>query len=194
MKKLFFIFVLVFCVAAGFAETGYAGTQWGTHKQNLKIGDKIEPTNNELWESTEARRKLILNKPGIIYYHFVEDYLYGITYTLNKKDTKQIISKFKNEVDTIKVESSDLDEWIDYLSQQGMIDNKEDEEDINLATNKMIFEITAVYEFQGYKNQIKNGNAKVYIFDYNDDTRVFLFENIVEGYSFVSYIWHEQDF
>ena len=62
MKKIFFILVLLSCFAAGFAETGYAGTQWGTHKQNLKIGDKIEPTENELWESTEARKKLILNK------------------------------------------------------------------------------------------------------------------------------------
>ena len=194
MKKIFFILVLLSCFAAGFAETGYAGTQWGTHKQNLKIGDKIEPTENELWESTEARKKLILNKQNTIYYHFADSYLYGITYTLSREDTKQIRSKFKNEVDIINLEAFSHEEWIENLLNQGMIDNKEDSAEVNLATNKMIFEITAVYEFQGYKKQIKNGNAKVYIYDYNDDTRVFLFENIVEGYSFVSYIWHEQDF
>ena len=39
-----------------------------------------------------------------------------------------------------------------------------------------------------------NGKSTVYIYDYNDDTRVYIFENLVEGLTFVYYAQHEQDF
>jgi hypothetical protein len=193
MKKLFFIFVLVFCLAAGFAETGYAGTPWGTLKQNLKIGDRIAPTDNALWESTEARKKLILNRQNTVYYHFFENQLYGVSYTLQAEDTKQICAKFTNKVDILKVPATTKEEWIDNLIAQRMIDNKEDNALINLASNKMIFEVAAVFEFYGNQAK-KTGDAKIYIYDYNEDTRVYIFENMVEGLTFVTYMWHEQDF
>lgn len=193
MKKIFFILVLVFCLTAGFAETGYAGTPWGTLKQNLKIGDRIAPTDNPLWESTEARKKLILNKQNTVYYHFFENQLYGVSYTLQAEDTKQICAKFTNKVDMKKIPGMNKLEWIEIMFTEGLIDNKEDNEIINLASNKMIFEVAAGFEFYGNKTT-KTGDAKIYIYDYNEDTRVYIFENMVEGLTFVTYMWHEQDF
>ena len=44
------------------------------------------------------------------------------------------------------------------------------------------------------KNDEGNGKSTVYIYDYNDDTRVYIFENLVEGLTFVYYAQHEQDY
>ena len=34
----------------------------------------------------------------------------------------------------------------------------------------------------------------VYIYDYNDDTRVYIYENFIEDKTFVVYVPHEQDY
>ena len=42
MKKIFFIFVLLSCFAAGFAETGYNGADWNDKRSILNFGEKAD--------------------------------------------------------------------------------------------------------------------------------------------------------
>ena len=89
-------------------------------------------------KAPKQEKKLILNKQNTVYYHFFENQLYGVSYTLQAEDTKQICAKFTNKVDILKVPATTKEEWIDNLIAQRMIDNKEDNAIINLASNKMI--------------------------------------------------------
>ena len=44
---------------------------------------------------------------------------------------------------------------------------------------------------QNYKGE---GKCTVYIYNYNEDTRVYIFENLMEGKTFVYYTFREQDY
>ena len=59
--------------------------------------------------------------------------------------------------------------------------------------NKAIYLLARGIELNNV-DKIDNGDARIYIYDYNDDTRVYLFENVVKGVLFVVYTHHEQDF
>ena len=38
------------------------------------------------------------------------------------------------------------------------------------------------------------GTGTITVYDYNDDTRVYILENVVEDKIFVIYLYHEQDY
>lgn len=70
-------------------------------------------------------------------------------------------------------------------------------QDFDLDLNKGIAITTLEIEETGYeeiKPEPGNDTGKIYIYDYNEDTRVYLYENVVTDYAFVVYVPHEQDY
>lgn len=66
-----------------------------------------------------------------------------------------------------------------------------------------VFTLAAEAELYGQKSTFVNlkpisekpeGKSTLYIYDYNDDTRAYIYENIIEGQTVVVYAPHEQDF
>lgn len=194
MKKT--ITTLLFLVLSFglFAETGYAGVQWGTYKKSLKLTDTITPTESEIWDSTIAKKKTILGTITNVYYHFSEDYLYGVSYEIRAEKTKELQKKFNNPVITIDTETGTREDFVNTLLENGYIKDVKNNEVITHYANKSFFEVACILEFKGYDTKGKKGKGKIHIYDYNDDTRVYLFENIVENSTFVVYMWHEQDY
>jgi hypothetical protein len=45
-----------------------------------------------------------------------------------------------------------------------------------------------------YFQMFKGKGAKISIYNYNDDTRVYIFEKTKKGTTFVVYAYHEQEF
>ena len=64
-----------------------------------------------------------------------------------------------------------------------------------MVTNKACFEITQDLENNKIDIfEINNKKATIYIYDYNNDTRLYLFEGVIKDELFVVYTYHEQDY
>lgn len=185
MKKIFFIFVLVFCLTTGFAEAGYNGLQWGA-----KYNDIPYP---EISENTKAREKKMVGVYTTIFYHLRGNQLKGISYTIPVEKTTEIKSKYKKQIDTKQVEAISQKDWSNLLKEEKKISEKFTSEEIDRESNKMIFLLARGIE-EDRASGMDKGNAQIYIYDYNEDTRVYIFENMIEGVTFVVYTQHEQDF
>ena len=136
MKKLLFTLICLFLICGLFAETGYAGCKWGTHKSGLQLSETLAHSDNPLWNTTEAKRKPILGTQTTVYYHFSEDFLYGCSYTIDVDLTKTLRSKLQNFVAELEIESTNKTEWIDTLFTQRYITDKTNNADINAVAKR----------------------------------------------------------
>jgi hypothetical protein len=185
MKKLFFIFVLLSCLAAGFAETGYDGLQWGTKSNNI--------TFPEIAKNTKAREKKMVGVNTVIFYHLIADQLKGVSYSVPAGKTDLLKSKYNSLLGILKRPVITQEKWSDILKKENRLSQKFTSEEIDRESNKVIFEYARDIVEKNYYD-IDRGDARIYIYDYNADTIAFLFENFVEGVTFVVYTQYEQDY
>jgi hypothetical protein len=102
MKKIFFIFFLVFCLTAGFAETGYRGHEWYSYKNTFPLTARED--FNEINYSTlpfkdsVVYQKTIVGSKEFLFYFF--DYetteLIAAGYSIPASKT----SKLKEQIPT----------------------------------------------------------------------------------------------
>lgn len=181
MKKILSLFILFLSVGL-FAETGYAGKAWGTNKNDL-ILDHVD--NN-----TMAKPKIVLGLETTVFYHFIGDKLYGVSYSISNEKTKELKSKYKELLHSFDF-SELTDEQLNNIKKKNGID----ESAILYLTNKLIYNMAFALEVKGIpKEPPKKGNCKLLVYNYNDDTRVYMLENFRKGECFVTYIYHEQDY
>ena len=61
-----------------------------------------------------------------------------------------------------------------------------------------MYELASISEDKGYKSnkatEAGPGIGTLYIYDYNDDTRVYIAAGNVEGFAFVAYVPHFKDY
>lgn len=185
MKKIFIILLMLSCFAGAFAETGYNGNQWWSKRQLVKnnllyLITPIIPKDDsaECYEYIEIESKNMLGVKTSVYYHFFDETLSAVSYSLPTEKTKEIKSKFKNKVQELEIELK-----------------TEDNTDIeqNCELENYVFNAMITGDIEYFKN-FKGKGARLSIYDYNDDTRVYIFENTTEGKTFVVYTYHEQDF
>ena len=185
MKKTITILLLLSCFVVTFAETGYAGKQWMSKSSDLPY--------LEADEDTKMIDKKMLGIDTTVYYHFSAKRLMAVSYSLPISKTEQAKSNYKNLVDTYKLEVLTQTKWKVLLISGNKINSESTTDDIDRASNKAIYLLARGIELNNV-DKIDNGDARIYIYDYNDDTRVYLFENVVKGVLFVVYTHHEQDF
>lgn len=184
MKKILFI-LLFSCIAGAFAETGYNGHQWWTSRQVVK--DKLlyrtEPTtqnktDEEFYIYVEVETKTMLGIKTNVYYHFFEKTLSGVTYSLPPEKTKELKTKYKDKVKELEIEYKiDADTEV----QQ------------NASFHNFIFNAMTMGDTE-YISGFEGKGNRISIYNYNDDTRVYILEDKLHNKTFVAYMYHEQDY
>ena len=180
-----FIFVLVFCLAAGFAETGYDGLQWGTKHNNIPYP--------EITKELKAREKKMVGVNTVVFYHLTAGQLKGVSYSLPAEKTDLLKSKYNNLLGTLKRPVITQQKWSEMLKKENRLSQKTTAEEIDRESNKIIYSYARDIVERNYYD-IDRGDARIYVYDYNNDTIAFLFENFVEGVTFVVYTQYEQDY
>ncbi len=190
MKKTITTLLITFLFLGLFAETGYNKHQWFSNKEELLLPFRIEPGEDKLWEETEAERKVILGTEKNVYYHFIDNGLYAVSYFIRAEKTDLLRKKLTAPVYEIKSKSipmvyilNDIPEGI--KDEDLYLNNR-------MATSAFNFELTGYDQLKAL--EVENGESTISIYDYNDDTRLYVFENFIKGATFVVYTYHEQDY
>lgn len=191
MRKTITTLLILFLTLGLFAETGYNGNQWLKKRDQLILNFPIEPGEDKLWNTTAAEKKAIMGKETVVYYHYGEGYLYAVSYYTTVEKTENLKKKFNNLVYEKKTKNVTISDLI-------CIGILRETSDIDLYLNNQMAISCLKYEQDGY-DQIEvmaddNGKATISIYDYNDDTRVYILENFIEKLTFVVYTYHEQDY
>jgi hypothetical protein len=183
MKKTITTLLILFLTLGLFAETGYAGREWGDKKETF-YDFQIED------EYTLSEQKVMLNTETTRYYFFGNGRLWGVSYSLPESKTEEIKSKFKSLAQKQKLVDIPEESVIELLKKEGLEVN---EKNLNLEANKLITFMAMSYSLYGIPEKT-NGAGTVYAYDYNDDTRVYIFEKMLKGKTIVVYSYFEQDY
>ncbi len=209
MKKLFFIFVLVSCFAAGFAETGYYDTEWGTKRDRLDFGEKADE-----WKygniTMVSFGTIILGDNSIKTYFFDKDKgLNCVGYFIPEGTLKELLLKFDSrkkvyEIQTELFKIEEIYEIANEIIKRGEEPQFYDStDDAKIAFTIILaelynYEIADITQNKGYKKLEKAkqgpGVGTLMIYDYNDDSRVYITTGNVENLAFVTYVPNFQDY
>lgn len=208
MKRLILFFIL-FLNFGIFAETGYNGFQWGWEKKDINIGENIEVWEDE-YGSIVSFGTIILGDDSIKSYFFdVEKGLDCVSYYIPAGSLEELLSKFdpKKKVYEVKTELFEINDIYNSakeLIEKGTIPPFYDGSDktifafISVLAEGYSYEIASKSEDKGYKNikEAKEGPkvGTLYIYDYNDDTRVYILSGNIDGLAFVAYVPHCKDY
>ena len=185
MKKTITTLLILFLTLGLFAETGYAGFEWGANKSEFSYLNTED-------KNTLSEQKVMLNKETTRFFHFGNtDMLWGISYSLPAAKTDEIKSKFKNLVRTQKLKEMPEEAMTEALKNLAL---EENEKNKDYVSNRIMAAFALAYSAYGIPETVKEGIAAVSAYDYNDDTRVFIFENMVKDKTIVVYTYHEQDY
>lgn len=191
-KKIILTLVLFMIEAAAFCETGYKNFKWGTSAarvvEQIGINNIKNPIDNkELFQSALIQNKIILGERNEINMFFLNKKLDGVGYLIpnNKKDL--LIENFKKNIYQFKFPQ---------VTQSEFNEAKEiHKEYIYNVLVYRLYQKTSQYEVLGISElKESSGLCQLTIYDYNDDTRVYIYENIIEGETVVVYVPHEQDY
>ena len=211
MKKLFFTFILVFCLAAVFAETGYKGTAWSTKRNSLDFGNLAET-----WQPDDETQVItfgttFVGDGALCSYYFYNNELTGVTLCYQENTTKNLLEKLKKENKVFEIQTECLlySETFDFkkeLKKENKVQPSFDESETSEKYLTFLVEQLKLYtkakdiEKKGYKNIKKAkkkewGIGKIYIYDYNEDTRLYIFTPYTfDHVAFVAYVPHFKDY
>ncbi len=194
MKKQIIALLLLIITSELVAETGYNGLDWFTNKKYVALSNEIESGTPIYWDFVKAQEKPILGQKTEIFYVFPDyEHLCAVEYSIDEKETKRLLEKFNNLVYDTNINTNTEEYFIGLYKDPEELSEK-DRKAILFTAFGLICEDM---ESNGYKN-IGNDDPEftghLYIYDYNDDTRVYIFENAIEGKTIVVYFPHEQDY
>ena len=201
MKKLIFIFVLLSCFAEAFAETGYDGTEWGTKRNRLEFSQNAETLKENNFEIVTFPA-VVLGRSSLKSYLFQDQELDGVTYSFIISDLPELLKKFENKKKVCEVSIKiDYSEDLEYIIKNTELPEYTKQEDGILAfklvmTHSMSWELSKMIESKGYKSLESNKQAKekLFIYDYNSNTRAYIFTGGMTGVGTVVYVPHSQDY
>lgn len=199
MKKIFFILLLLSCFAGAFAETGYNGIKWFTEREVFKKSTGYKTTQSEVIPAIEMQEKTMLGEKTTVNYFFsAYDCFEGVIYTIPEKKTSELKDKLNKPIKTFKTDTFTREQFSREILKEEPDFKGQTQQTINTYFNYVFYSI-CFYTFEQESNYEiikakKNSKGTLYIYDYNDDTRLYIFENIIEGLTFVVYLNHGQDF
>ena len=209
MKKTIITLLFLILTFGLFSETGYNGTAWKKQRDKLNFGKHAED-----WELGNfcivSFGTVILGDDSIKSYFFdKEKGLNCVSYYIPEKSLKELLSKFDSnkkvyEIKTQLFSKDELTGEVNNLIKTNETPSFYDGTD-DATTAFMIilgeislYEIANITEIKGYKNikEAKSGPGvgTLYIYDYNDDTRIYISSGNIEGLAFVAYVPHSQDY
>lgn len=192
MKKIISVFLFVvlnFCLSA---QTGYRGHSWYSNVSDFPKSGQLVLSEYDRpslgYDYPLIYEKKILGDKIFVFYNFDlrTDELNSVGYIISKDKTAILKEEFKN----LKKREFQVD--LENLSEY-------QEEDVQYVTDYFCFAYSLqmarfMEEGEEIKQSSKRTAIKITVYDYNDDTRVYIFENVINGRSAVVYVPHEQDY
>ena len=187
MKKQIISFLILIFTAAGLAaETGWQGFKWYSDWKNF-------PTHNTLKTEEELRfgkitaevyKKTIMGEQTYLYLAFSNsDQFIAAGYTLSKATANKVIENLGPKIKQYKATTESREE-------RNMITNKEKAyADFFIFAG---FENVAEYMEQGAMEEQgwPEGDGRITIYNYNDDTYAYVFENFYDKRTTIVFIPH----
>lgn len=220
MKKIFsFIFGAVFVFSAS-SETGYRNVEWYSTEAecskkvtflsvfNKKKEKQLAP-KNEAGVKLLREEKAILGMPNRLLYLFLNEIphkddkpstyrLAGIVYEIPTDSVTRLISNFSNIVGHYINVRSDF--W-EYIQNDVRAEDLELFGPYIIADYKLFYIASEAEQYGEFafhelvpEEDSTEKNGTLYIYDYNDDTRVYIYDNIIKDKAVVVYVPHEQDY
>lgn len=200
MKKTFFSLVLFFCGILMFAETGYRGHEWYKDTTDMPSYGKIAISNKKLWlDVCLLYKRNILDDYTYLFYGYYKGDLESAGYLIPKDKTQQVKDKLKDKKKNeykINIDGlSNIDKKLQEFKQS--ITDKENykEQEDNLFYFSQLSYYASMIEIFGFNGLLdKKPNLTLTIYDYNDNTRCYIFEGAIKDKTVVIYLPHEQDY
>jgi hypothetical protein len=195
MKKLFFSFILIFCLSAGFAETGYRGHEWYSKKNTFSKNGLDSAQTGSCAENLIYSKSILETKTYLIYsFAYDNNELLSAGYVIPKNKEKLLKQALKS-----KNKKSYKIELGDYGNLEAEIKEFTEKNEKEICSYIYDSLSCLIFQINNFGNGISeiiepNGNYTLTIYDYNDDTRCYIFENAVPDKTVVIYIPHEQDY
>lgn len=206
MKRFLFILITLILGSFGFSETGYKNISWKTC-----LDDFIFQIDNTKYVPLSDTEKTVLGAPCLALSNVIQGekniiYLSGylinkIFYQIDVKKIAGIKKNFPKPLEIIKTKTFVFENFKDVLEQDYGFEITEHLYDLALCIG--LAENASMAESSGQKEMIDNLNSAnpkgkntglISIYDYNDDTRVYIFENVLKDKAVVVYVPHEQDY
>lgn len=199
MKKTLFIILLLSCFAGAFAETGYNGIKWFTEREDFQKNTGHRTSQSEIIPAAEIQEKVILGtKTNVHYFFSTYNCFESVAYSIPKEKTNVLKDKLNKPIRIIKTDALSKEDFSREILEEEPDFKNEIPQTVDTYFNYVFSSIcNYAFEKELQFDVIKaKGNSKglLYIYDYNDDTRLYIFENTIEGTTFVVYTYHEQDY
>lgn len=211
MKKTFLCIIFICCLLCGFADTGYSGYEWNTPITRYNENDE----NLCVWEKTPditilSFSNVIMGNPSIKSFYLERQRLKAITYCIATEDLEELINNLSEKKKIVEIKTflfskndvfNEMKECISNENIPSQIDRTKEKTNLFFLITEELktVEFAQKCEIEGYKtlkkeNANKDGVGTVYIFDYNDDTRIYILSENIEGLTFVAYVPHHKDY
>ena len=186
-KQTIAFFILIFTAAGLTAETGYQSHKWYETINNFSRSNRIQFEDDPLYGLVFplAYNKNIENEQTILYYGFDTEYFEFIAagFTVTNKTAEKIKSKLGPKINTYKITT-------EYRTEEEL-DFEGNEEEIRKYKDCFIFvDLRSVaYGIDlGYVEEFEKGDGVITIYNYNDDTRAYVFENFYDKRTTIVFI------
>lgn len=178
-KQIISFFILIFTAAGLAAETGYEAYDWGENPLVIiQYEDNQKQKKTELWSSTYPplifEKELNGFKTNVFFIFNNSGYFNLVFYYTDIKNSKKIKDGLKNEVGVIKSSQfteKDLLEKFPYVTQ---------------VTKDYIIGDFFISIINGTITP-ETGSGTITIYNYNDDTWCYVFENVLKDKTCVVY-------
>lgn len=181
--------------------------------ENNSVGDRlVKEFMSDI--SEKINETVILGKQTTVGYMFVpidnEYFLFGISYVVNTNQIKKLQNKFKKirQYKTLQQVVGVKEFYAqDELNNLGLTPNDITPEIEDSLIRYMFCQSSLGYILSGEEfdtfswiglepptKKNKKATGTLTIYDYNDDTRVYIYDNIIKDKAVVVYVPHEQDY
>lgn len=224
MKKYFVLMLLTLCTFCVFGETGYRGIEWYSEEKTVSKKINLYPAlSKEIEKKIELlgyerpkihnEDKVILGELNEVSYFFYKGGAFYPKYTEGKRFRLIGIAYITQTENVLRLENNFnklVQKYIEVRSDfKEVIENELFKEtDFNKLNNSTIDTLiktvmaTMSWDFENYglvgdlvpDEDSTEKKGTLYIYDFNDDTRVYIYDNVITGKAVVVYVPHEQDY
>lgn len=202
MKKIILFLILVNVLNFGFSEKGYDGAQWFTNKEFIDFKDLSE------WQiDTDASvyfcETIALGDSTVKSFIIQNNNLAGVSYLIPANRVEELTRKLgeTNKLREIKTELFSKKDVTDKLKEFKTLPEtiKSETKAFIIISEYYLWQIGNYCERMGYMNipqktDDKDSVGTLYIYDYNDDTRIYISVGNVGNFAFVAYVPHHKDY
>lgn len=203
MKKQIITLLFLICIAAGLAaETGYRGFEWGTSEFlfNLKAGEEDDPIdiNQEEWPIIpKVYKAKLLGEERKLYFYFANGMLYSAVYFIPSNLTDKLLSNLEENK---LLAQRQLPENSATAIEENIRKSNPKEGEEGAKFKDFLLGVSFVYlcynmdDADFSKLEKQEADQLLYVYNYNSDTRLYIFKNVVQDTTAVVYYPHEQDY